>query len=196
MSIVFFGSMRVALRNVAEPSGDFRLEETCGYEKCMQCGRCTASCPAAFIYEDYRPRDVMRMLQIGDREALMRVIWRCGQCYSCAARCPRNNSVGAGILALRESAMAAGLAPEGIMATAAMIRKNLYGHGETFLPATFDFLEEFGPKTTQRCRDNASRRVRLGFDRDDARARPIPANSMKEIRALIDMTWPGGEADA
>jgi heterodisulfide reductase subunit C len=187
--------MRVSLKKRNWPSEDFRLEES-GYEKCMQCGRCTASCPAALVYDDYRPRDVMRMLQMGDREALMKIIWRCGQCYSCAARCPRNNSVGAGILALRESAMAAGHAPEAIKAVAATIRKNLYSHGETFLPAMLSFLGELGPRTTLCCRDNLSRRARLGFDRDDARAEPIPESSMKEIRDLLDMTWPEGGDDA
>jgi heterodisulfide reductase subunit C len=137
----------------------------------------------------------MRKLQLGQKDALKDLIWRCGQCYSCAARCPRNNSVAAGILALRESAIAAGLAPKNIKGAAATLRRNLYERGETVLPRTFDFLEEFGPSTTERCRDNRDRRARLGFDRDDARARPIPENSMREIRALMDMTWPGGDGD-
>jgi heterodisulfide reductase subunit C len=184
--------MRVTLKKAEKAASDFRLDNICGFEKCMQCGRCTASCPAAFLYDDYRPRDVMRKLQLGDREALTGLIWRCGQCYSCAARCPRNNSVGSGILALREAAMAAGLAPEKIKNAAAMVRKNLYERGETFLPRTFDFLEEFGPRTTERCKDNGDKRERLGFDRDDARAQPIPEDAMGEIRALMDMTWPGG----
>lgn len=188
--------MRVALKKPVKVVEDVRLDKLCGYEKCVQCGRCTASCPAAFIYDDYRPRDVMRRLQLGDKGALTHLLWRCGQCYSCAARCPRNNSVGAGILALRESAIAAGLAPKKITSAAAIIRKNLYKHGETFLPSTFDFLDEFGPRTTRRCRDNGKKRVRLGFDRHDARAQPIPEDAMGEIRALMDMTWPGGGRDA
>jgi heterodisulfide reductase subunit C len=188
--------MRVALKGPEKAVKDFRLDTACGFEKCMQCGRCTASCPAAFKYEDYRPREVMRKLQLGDREAITSLLWRCGQCYSCAARCPRNNSVGAGILALREAAMASGEAPAAIKAAAAVLRKNLYERGETFLPATFTFLDEFGPRTIRRCRDNRDKRVRLGFDRDDARMRPIPEGAMREIRALMDMTWAGGDADA
>lgn len=188
--------MRVTLKKPVKVVEDVRLDKLCGYEKCVQCGRCTASCPAAFTYDDYRPRDVMRRLQLEDKGALTHLLWRCGQCYSCAARCPRNNSVGAGILALRESAIAAGLAPKKITSAAAIIRKNLYKHGETFLPSTFDFLDEFGPGTTRRCRDNGKKRVRLGFDRHDARAQPIPEDAMGEIRALMDMTWPGGGRDA
>ena len=186
-------STRVALKRPAKAVNDVRLDRSCGFEKCMQCGRCTASCPAAFLYDDYRPRDVMRMLQLGQKEALWHLLWRCGQCYSCAARCPRDNSVASGILALRESAIAMGLAPKNIKGIAALLRKNLYERGETFQPFMFDFLEEFGPRTTMRCRDNRDKRVRLGFDRDDARMQPIPEGSMREIRKLMDMAWPGGE---
>jgi len=188
--------MRISLDHTEKAVRDVRLDTACGYEKCMQCGRCTASCPAAFKYDDYRPRDVMRKLQLGDRDALTRLLWRCGQCYSCAARCPRNNSVGAGILALREAAITAGKEPIEIRDAAALLRKNLYERGETFLPSTFTFLEEFGPRTVSRCKDNGARRVRLGFDADDARTEPIPEKSMREIRALMDMTWPGGDLRA
>jgi heterodisulfide reductase subunit C len=187
--------MRVALKRPVKAVSDVRLDRSCGFEKCMQCGRCTASCPAAFIYDDYRPRDVMRKLQLGQKDTLTHLLWRCGQCYSCASRCPRNNSVASGILALRESAISTGRAPENIKGVAAMLRKNLYERGETFQPYMFDFLAEFGPRTTERCSDNLARRVRLGFDRDDARALPIPADAMDEIRALLDMTWPGGDGD-
>ena len=188
--------VRVALKGPQRSIRDIRLDRTCGFEKCMQCGRCTASCPAAFKHDDYRPRDVMRKLQLGDREAIIDLLWRCGQCYSCAARCPRNNSVGAGILALREAAIADGREPHAIRYVAALLRKNLYERGETFLPHMFTFLEEFGPRTIQRCKDNREKRVRLGFDAEDARAQPIPDVSMREIRVLMDMTWPGGDTHA
>lgn len=188
--------MRIALKDPELAVKDIRLDHACGFEKCMQCGRCTASCPAAFKYDDYRPRDIMRQLQLGNRDAITGLLWRCGQCYSCAARCPRNNSVGTGILALREAAIASGRAPPGIRKVAAIIRKNLYERGETFLPSTFTFLEEFGPRTINRCKDNRARRMRLGYDPDDARTEPVPDGAMQEIRALLDMTWPGGESHA
>jgi len=190
------GAMRIALKYPERAAPDIRLGLTCGFDKCMQCGRCTASCPAAFKYDDYRPRDVMRKLQLGDRASLTDLLWRCGQCYSCASRCPRNNSVGAGILALREAAIAAGRAPPAINKVAALLRKNLYDRGETFLPSTFTFLGEFGPRTIKRCKDNRKRRVRLGFGRDDAHAHPVPDGAMREIRAILDMTWPGGDTCA
>lgn len=188
--------MRIAFNVPKEAAGDIRLDHACGFEKCMQCGRCTASCPAAFKYDDYRPREVMRKLQLGDREALTGLLWRCGQCYSCASRCPRNNSVGAGILALREAAISAGLEPPAIKNVAAILRNNLYDRGETFLPSTFTFLEEFGPRTIKRCKDNRVKRERLGFDPDDARTEPLPREAMREVRAIMDLTWPGGDPHA
>ena len=94
---------------------DHRLDCMSGFEKCIQCGRCTASCPAAYIYEDYRPREIMKQVAL-DRESLIEsdLIWKCGQCYSCRSRCPRNNGVAIVILSLREEAMRRGIVPENI----------------------------------------------------------------------------------
>lgn len=182
---------RARLKRATNDIKDVRLS-ACGFERCIQCGRCTASCPVAYIYEEYRPRDVMRKLQMGDTDALMEAVWKCGQCYSCSARCPRNNSVALGVLAVREASIARGLAPERIMSVIGMIRNNLYERGETFLPAMFNFLSEFGLRTYARCRDNDKRRTRLGFDREDARVQRIPEESMDEIRRIMEMTGYSG----
>ncbi|HEY3422945.1 MAG TPA: 4Fe-4S dicluster domain-containing protein [Methanocellaceae archaeon] len=182
---------RVRMKRATQSIDDIRLS-ACGFERCMQCGRCTASCPVAYMYEEYRPRDVMRKLQMGDTDALMQLVWKCGQCYSCSARCPRNNSVALGVLAVREASIAQGQAPEQIMSVIRMIRKNLYERGETFLPYMFDFLDEFGPRTYARCSDNDKKRIRLGFDSEDARAQRIPEESMAEIRMIMEMTGYSG----
>lgn len=182
---------RVRIKRAPQSINDPRLS-ACGFERCIQCGRCTASCPAAYMYEDYRPRDVMRKLQMGDIDSLMQSAWKCGQCYSCRARCPRNNSVALGVLALREASIERGLAPEQITSVIRLIRKNLFERGETFLPYMFNFLGEFGPRTFARCCDNDKKRMRLGFDRDDARVQRIPDESMAEIRMIMEMTGYAG----
>jgi heterodisulfide reductase subunit C1 len=182
---------RVRIKRAIQGIDDARLR-ACGFERCIQCGRCTASCPVAYMYEEYRPRDVMRKLQMGDTEALMQTVWKCGQCYSCSARCPRNNSVALGVLAVREASIARGLAPEQIMSVVGMIRKNLYERGETFLPHMFNFLGEFGSRTYARCHNNDKKRLRLGFDGEDARAQRIPEKSMTEIRRIMEMTGYSG----
>ncbi len=50
--------------------------------KCLQCGRCTSSCPAARVFEGYSPREIMRRVQDGEGDDLVHedVIWLCGQC--------------------------------------------------------------------------------------------------------------------
>lgn len=72
---------------------------------CMNCGICTAICPAAEFYE-YDPRRICDAVQRGeeeDIEKLLRsdIIWECGQCLSCKTRCPRGNIPGMVISILR-----------------------------------------------------------------------------------------------
>ena len=72
----------------------------------MNCGMCTAVCPAAEFY-DYDPRRICDTVQRGDEntiEKLLRsdTIWYCGQCMSCLPRCPRSNAPGEIITILRK----------------------------------------------------------------------------------------------
>ncbi|MDY0281600.1 MAG: 4Fe-4S dicluster domain-containing protein, partial [Salinivirgaceae bacterium] len=83
---------------------DIRFEE--GLQACMNCGICTAICPAAEFY-DYDPRQIVNTVQTADDETLIELmksetIWYCGQCMSCRTRCPRNNTPGYVIMALRK----------------------------------------------------------------------------------------------
>ncbi len=83
---------------------DVRYEES--LKACMNCGICTAICPAAEFY-DYDPRRICDTVQRGDEEqveTLLRsdTIWYCGQCMSCKPRCPRGNVPGAVINILRK----------------------------------------------------------------------------------------------
>ncbi len=73
---------------------------------CMNCGICTAICPAAEFY-DYDPRRICDTVQRGDEEAVEKLlrsdtIWECGQCLSCKTRCPRGNVPGMVISILRK----------------------------------------------------------------------------------------------
>ena len=76
-----------------------------GLNSCINCGTCTAICPAASFF-DYDPREIADQLQVEDEKILEELlkgdkIWFCGQCMSCKTRCPRNNTPGLLILALR-----------------------------------------------------------------------------------------------
>lgn len=89
---------------------DVRYSEA--LKACMNCGICTAICPAAEFF-DYDPRRICDTVQRKDEneiEALLRseTIWACGQCMSCKARCPRGNAPGEIILILRKYAQILG----------------------------------------------------------------------------------------
>lgn len=82
---------------------DVRLEE--GLKACMNCGVCTAVCPAAEFY-NYDPRQIVAIVQSRDDEQIEELlkgeaIWYCGECMSCRPRCPRGNTPGYVIQALR-----------------------------------------------------------------------------------------------
>jgi heterodisulfide reductase subunit C1 len=82
---------------------DVRFEE--GLNACMNCGVCTAICPAAEFY-NYDPRQLVDKVQSGDNDEIEKLlksdeIWYCGECMSCKTRCPRGNAPGLVIMALR-----------------------------------------------------------------------------------------------
>jgi heterodisulfide reductase subunit C len=83
---------------------DVRFVE--GLNTCMNCGMCTAICPAAEFYH-YDPRKICDTVQSHDEsqiESLLRseTIWYCGQCMSCKTRCPQDNTPGFVVQALRK----------------------------------------------------------------------------------------------
>jgi len=75
---------------------------------CLNCGICTATCPAAHYY-DFSPREIVQLLWTenleGIYDAMQEKIWACAQCYTCAARCPFGNSPGGLIMLMRETAI-------------------------------------------------------------------------------------------
>jgi len=90
---------------------DIRFKE--GLKACMNCGVCSAICPAAEFY-NYDPRRIVDLVQVRDSEALHDLlksdtIWYCGQCMSCKTRCPRGNTPGLIISALRQLSQELGL---------------------------------------------------------------------------------------
>lgn len=82
---------------------DVRMKE--GLQSCMNCGVCTGVCPAAEFY-NYDPRQIVNTVQTRDDDAIEELlksdtIWYCGECMSCRPRCPRGNTPGYVIQALR-----------------------------------------------------------------------------------------------
>lgn len=82
---------------------DVRFEE--GLNACMNCGVCTAICPAAEFY-NYDPRKIVDIVQGREDDEIEELlksetIWYCGECMSCRTRCPRGNAPGLILMALR-----------------------------------------------------------------------------------------------
>lgn len=85
-------------------SKDIRFIE--GLKACINCGVCTAICPAAEFFE-YDPRQIVDTVQKGNETEIKELlksdtIWFCGECLSCKTRCPRGNTPGYVIQALRQ----------------------------------------------------------------------------------------------
>ena len=59
-------------------------------KKCMQCGKCSGTCPA---YEsmEYHPNEFVYMVNDEDVESLIKsnAIYKCVSCFACVDRCPR-----------------------------------------------------------------------------------------------------------
>lgn len=57
--------------------------------ECLQCGTCSASCPASAAM-DYGPREIIAALRAGmlDRVLNSDTVWLCVSCYLCTVRCP------------------------------------------------------------------------------------------------------------
>ena len=60
-------------------------------QKCMKCGKCSATCPA-YDEMEYHPHQFVSMVRKGRIEELMNSesIYLCLSCFACIERCPRN----------------------------------------------------------------------------------------------------------
>ncbi|MBR5681210.1 MAG: 4Fe-4S dicluster domain-containing protein [Clostridia bacterium] len=59
-------------------------------EKCMRCGKCSATCPN-YGEMEYHPHQFVYMVERGEVERLMASpsIYACLTCFACVERCPR-----------------------------------------------------------------------------------------------------------
>jgi heterodisulfide reductase subunit C len=94
----------------------YEVSKIPGAEKimlCFQCGTCTADCPVARFSETYRPRQIMRMTQLGLKNKVLSsdVIWLCAACFTCVDHCPQDVEIAAVLRALRNLAVEEGYMP-------------------------------------------------------------------------------------
>ena len=59
-------------------------------QKCMRCGKCSATCPS-YDEMEYHPHEFVYMVERGDVEKLLKSesIYKCLTCFACVERCPR-----------------------------------------------------------------------------------------------------------
>lgn len=187
-----------------ELSQDVHLKE--GLKACINCGTCTAICPAAEFY-NYDPREIIDTVQQHDDtkiEELLKSekIWYCGECMSCKTRCPRGNTPGLLIIALRSLAQEKGYFVESEKGRQQLYIKRTVGqwildHGYClYLEGVgTDSHPEQGPVWDWRQKNWAGIMERLGANYKGSGAgcmRKIPDEALQEIRKIFEVT--GGSA--
>ncbi|MGP8319274.1 MAG: 4Fe-4S dicluster domain-containing protein [Methanosarcinaceae archaeon] len=86
-----------------------RTSDSIGINRCLQCGACTSSCPAA-RFTDYNPRKIIKRVMENDISVIEdETIWDCFYCYTCHLRCPRNNSPTQVVQVLKQMAINKGI---------------------------------------------------------------------------------------
>ena len=75
-------------------------------QKCMRCGKCSATCPS-YAEMEYHPHEFVYMIENGETEKLLRSesLYKCLTCFACVERCPRGVEPARVIEALRLEAV-------------------------------------------------------------------------------------------
>ncbi len=87
------------------------IKHTAAY-LCIDCSKCTASCPVGKAGSVYSPRALVQHLVLEGRDPSDTELWRCLTCGLCRERCPSNVDFPGFIQALREVAFAGGSKPQ------------------------------------------------------------------------------------
>ena len=103
-----------------------------GVLACIQCGRCSGSCPVARLVAEHNPRRLMEMVILGSRDEVIRsqLPWYCLSCFTCLDRCPQGGDVAEVMFAIRNLAVKEKNLPDGFAAQA----KNLVETGRVVIP--------------------------------------------------------------
>ncbi|MCK9365737.1 MAG: 4Fe-4S dicluster domain-containing protein [Metallibacterium scheffleri] len=149
-----FATTEVATREkLEEIFGDIKSHALYDHELygCLNCGICTATCPAAHYY-DFSPREIVQLLLTenleGIYDAMQEKIWACAQCYTCAARCPFHNSPGGLIMLMRETAIKHGMqSAKDVLKPFTRVLMKLITTGNQLAPnmITADAFADWGP---------------------------------------------------
>jgi heterodisulfide reductase subunit C len=98
--------------------------------RCFQCGTCTSDCPIARFSDTYRPRQIIRMTQLGLKDRVLNsdTLWLCASCFTCTDRCPQDVEVASVIRVLRNLAAEQGHIPQVFKEQCASILESGYAY--------------------------------------------------------------------
>jgi len=179
---------------------DIRFVE--GLNTCMNCGVCTAICPAAEFYH-YDPREICDTIQNKDEsqiESLLRseTIWYCGQCMSCKTRCPQDNTPGFVVQALRKVSQELGYFTDSEkgrqqFALKRVIGRNILQTGYCMHPdlVTPQMHPEQGPvwEWQKEHIEEMMERIGANYKGDGPGIlRKIPRETLDELQSIFDVT--------
>jgi heterodisulfide reductase subunit C len=183
-----------------ELTKDVRFVE--GISGCINCGTCTAICPAAEFYQ-YDPRIIAETVQTRDNEKIRELltgnmIWYCGECMSCKTRCPRGNAPGLLIMALRALSVRSGLFTESEKGRQQLVLKRSvgqwilkYGYCIYREEITLEDHPEQGPTWEWQNRNLEALYERFGVRyKGDGPGpmRRIPEEALAELKSIFDVT--------
>lgn len=110
-----------------------------GVLACIQCGRCTSSCPVSRVVPEHNPRKLMEMIILGLRSDVLdtELPWYCLSCFTCLDRCPQLGDVGEVTFAIRNLAVRKGRIPEGTLVQA----RSLLENGRVVVPSRMHSIQ-------------------------------------------------------
>jgi heterodisulfide reductase subunit C1 len=179
---------------------DIRMQE--GLRACINCGTCSAICPAASFY-NYDPKKIATLVQTGNDEEIEKLlksetIWYCGECMSCKTRCPRGNTPGLIIMALRKLSIETGFFTESekgrqVLALKRTIGENILKYGYCVHVSSMDneLHPELGPVWKWIRKNAPSIYNRLGgnYNKEGKGAlRKISDADLKDLDAIFEQT--------
>lgn len=116
-----------------DPKFKYEISKMHGGERllrCFQCGTCTSDCPIARFSDTYRPRQIIRMTQLGLKYRVLDsdTLWLCASCFTCTDHCPQDVEVASVIRVLRNLAVEKGHIPQVFKEQCASILESGYAY--------------------------------------------------------------------
>ena len=179
---------------------DYRFKE--GMKTCINCGTCTAICPAAEFYK-YDPRKIVDTVQRKNDDDILALlksetIWYCGECMSCLTRCPRKNGAGLVVIALRALSTKLGYftcSERGrqLYPLSKALNGNILNYGYCVHPETFKYEDhpESGPvmEWVLNNREEVYARVGANYMKSGPGVlRKIEQEDLDELKAIFDVS--------